>query len=217
MDDFDDVTDEERRLAAALVELLEEKSERHDLPEALTAPLSLLTNIKRFELDPGALTRGRAEIHNRVEKPENGRDQKSATAALPKWRLLYWLPLPAVAALVLVFSTLRPPEKQGAETYEAGRMSEAKRANTPGTTNNSRGASLEMRAASSADHDEAGFSPLPSRYHVGETPRALLSAQAAVLAARDPGQEKEKARDEFERQMRAYRGQLIASLEVGGR
>lgn len=183
MTDFDDVTDEELRLAAELATQLEGNGPLHDLPEDLRSPISLLTNIDSFELSPEAHLRGRAEIEKRVAADAKGPSLPSVGPAWPKWRLLYWLPLPTAAVLVLVFLTFGPSE----------------------------------RHETSKPASEAGFSPLPPRYHVGETPSALLSAQAAVLAERTPGQQREKARAEFERQMRAYRGQLIASLEVGGR
>ena len=65
--------------------------------------------------------------------------------------------------------------------------------------------------------DEDGFEPLPPRYHLGQTPSSLLKAQAEVLKSRDIGSERTQARAALEREMRLYRGTLIASLELGGR
>src|SRR5690606_20588968 len=102
------------QLAAELAAHLDDQRAPHDLPEDLVEALSLLANLKPFELDAEALSRGRAEIHERIAKSPGGRDHKGATIPFPKWRRLHWLPLPAAAALVLVFWTFRPPDEQSA-------------------------------------------------------------------------------------------------------
>lgn len=200
MDEVDDVSEEERVLAEKLAAHLDGELVPDASFEELAAPLALLLNFEHFSMNEEARARGRSEVDNRAKAPAaNPRPEKSEKTAR-KWRFLYWVPVPSVAALILALELTGGPGEEALETK------------TPPP-----GVAATGQPHPDPEKDEAGFEPALPRYHIGETPRALLSAQAAVLAQREPGQAKEEARHEFERQMRAYRGQLIASLEVGGR
>lgn len=197
MDDFDNISEEEQKLAAELARHLDRPVDPGGAPAhtdsfaELASQVVLLENRERFELSAEARRRGRAEVDAWAKKPN--RTTTPRTSAQRRW--FYWLTVPAVVVAALALGIRREATEH---------PSAAPTASTP---------TLKQ----SETEAEADFEKLAPRFHAGETPRALLQAQAAVLAQRAPGREKDEARDEFDRHMRAYRGQLIASLEVGGR
>lgn len=210
MDELDDISEEERSLAAKLAEQLDGEEVSEGSIAELEGSLALLQNFKKFELSEEAQSRGRSE----VEKWAKARRSEGArtTDGLRRW--WFWLPMPAVAAAaLLVFLNHSPDQSEHTLATQDARLTapgQADRLEKP----SARSAKISRSEALS---DEAHFEKLSPRYHAGETPPALLRAQASVLAEREPGIAQEAARAEFDRQMRAYRGQLIASLELGGR
>lgn len=199
-DDFDHISEEERRLAAEFARHLEggDRSEGAVTPtgslDDLTSPIALLKNVDRFELRTDALRRGRAELEEWAK--EGNRAESPKARVLRRW--FYWLPVTAIAVAAMALGLRREGTESANHTTTATNLT------------------LE-RAARHEGESEPGFEKLSPRFHAGQTPQALLRAQAAVLTEREPGRAQEEARDEFDRQMRAYRGQLIASLEVKGR
>jgi hypothetical protein len=213
MDDFDDISEEEQRLAAELKELLE--GSRHDSDDLveLEPQLALLKNFDHFELSASALNRGRADVEKQalVSRATGGATAKA------RRRWFYFLPASAVAAAALAMGLLSRSTTDRVDPV-ATYATDSELPHAPSPVSPSKRSPLAKNSANrSAADDEADFAKLAPRYHAGETPRALLHAQAAVLARREPGKAKQDARQEFERQMRAYRGQLIASIELGGR
>lgn len=198
MDDFESTNEDERRLAAQLGEHLESASQVGGSLAELASPNALLENSEHFELSADARRRGRAEVDDWINQPSRPETKKGRV----RYQWFYWLSVPAiaVAALTIGYSFTSPSlTEQRAETAAASANSAAR------------------NVERSFIKPEVGFKKLSPRFHAGETPRALLRAQAAVLTERKPGKAQQEARDEFDRQMRAYRGQLIASLEVAGR
>lgn len=220
MDEFDDPTEEEEKLAAEFAR--DHDSNLEDEPwqlRSLRETVTLLENSERWELDSAARQRGLEEIQKwTATSPTQERKTDRR-----KVRWLFWLPLPSLAVLALAlwlapdsrnsafFDSTAPQRSELAEVslreapeqHAAKELAEAP-ASAPG--------------ADAAPRDtEEGFEKVPPRYHAGQISPRLLKAQAAVLSERAPGKAKDEAKQAFEREMRAYRGQLIASLEVGGR
>lgn len=211
MDELDDISEEERALAAQLASFSEGDASSDAPLTELEQPLALLKNFDRFELSETARGRGRDEVERWAKSPR-GAERKKASG-LHRW--FYWLPMPAVAAAAVFVFLSRGTSRNDDDIPQAAVLSEARQAE--GVDKPSAISENSSLVAGDRTDSEADFKKLSPRYHVGETPAALLRAQATVLAERAPGLEREAARDEFERQMRAYRGQLIASIETGGR
>ncbi len=187
MDEIGDLTEEELELAAEFAELLESSDE--------DAESIALRSLK----DAAVLLQQSERWELNSSSQRRGREEVEKWAATPppskqthvtRSRWVWWLPLPALAMLVGVIQ-ISPKAKMGEPAVP------------------------QVRAP--ATDGEDGFERVEPRFHAGEISPALLSAQAAVLSQRTPGAAREEARRTYEREMRAYRGELIASLEVGGR
>jgi hypothetical protein len=194
MDELDDITDEERALAEALAEQLspsasfkDEMATHRQELGVLQDHAALLQLSEKWEARPAALVRGRADVLAHTKE--------RATRQARRSRWLFWMPVPVALALLFTFT-------RGG--MESPLHVAHQRASSPAPT--------EMKSS-----EEDGFEPLPPRYHVGQTPASLLRAQAEVLKQREIGADRNQARAALEREMRQYRGTLIASLEFGGR
>lgn len=195
MDELNDITDEERALANELARELASPSrstasdphEKSGELASLRAHATLLRASPSWEPSAEVLARVRTDLQSRTVK------RPTRTWARLRW--YFWLPLPA--ALAFFFSVSN-------KSLEPVDPNEPARASAP--------ASAEWKAS-----DDEEFKPLPPRYHLGQTPASLLKAQAKVLQHREVGAERNEARASLEREMRRYRGTLLAGLELGGR
>lgn len=211
MDEFDDISEEERVLAAKLALRLEGEELSDESLGELEGSLALLQNFKKFELDDEVQQRGHSEVEQWAKEQRSEERQKT------DWlRWLYWLPMPAVAAAAL-FVFLNRSTNQMEHSVATQDAPLAAPWQTDGAERAAARSAEIRQSKAEAPSDESSFEKLSPRYHAGEVPPELLRAQASVLAKREPGNAQEAARAEFDRQMRAYRGQLIASLETAGR
>jgi hypothetical protein len=222
-DDELDVSEEELRLAAQLGKRLDggRESAQSKLGsselESLAAHPALLRAAPHFDLGATQLASGRDDVllHARQVAARKGSAVRQDTAMRTPWfrRFWIWAPLPAVAVLALIVGVTSPDEARDAfnprATETAPAEEKAKRADAEDTLPASPPPPVSLAEANSASPVQKG-----EQYESDQpAARAMLEAQANLLARRAAGQADQLESERWEAAMRDYRSTLLARLE----